>query len=81
MRTLKFEAPVIVRSDQAEGQLSIESVEACTDFLLKNWSGKRGDKHRAAIQACADATEGKKPVASARRAFLAAARDAGVLVR
>jgi hypothetical protein len=47
---------------------------------MSSWSGKRGPKHREALQACQDVLDGKKPVMSARRAFLAAAREAGLFV-
>lgn len=80
MENLKFHPPVILST--AEGsQRNIEDVQAGTDFLLRSWPGRRGEKHREALQACSDASAGKKPAATARRAFAAAARDAGVLIK
>ena len=80
MENPKFDAPAAVLTAGNE-ELSIQDVRACTDFLLKKWPGRRGDKHREALQACSDVSDGKKPAAIARRAFTAAARDAGVLLR
>ena len=42
--------------------------------------GKRGPKHREALQACSDVIAGNKPSMTARRAFIAAAREASVFV-
>jgi hypothetical protein len=50
------------------------------DFLLKRWRGKRGDKHRAALQACSDMNSGTGSVSSARKAFVVAAKQGGILV-
>jgi hypothetical protein len=81
MENPKFDTPVTVLANAEGGQLNIEDVQAGTDFLLKSWPGRRGEKHRDALQACSDASAGKKPAATARRAFAAAARDAGVLIK
>jgi hypothetical protein len=80
MENQKFESAVTVRIDPAGGSKSLADVSACTSFLLREWPGKRGDKHRAALQACSDASEGKRSVEGARRAFILAAREAGILV-
>ena len=80
MENPKFDVPVVVLT-QGNEAMSIQDVVACTGFLLKNWRGRRGDKHREALQACSDASDGKKPAAIARRAFTAAARDTGVLLK
>ncbi|MEQ1953605.1 DUF982 domain-containing protein [Mesorhizobium sp. CN2-181] len=80
MTESKFEPPVTVLVDPAGGQTIIRNTRECSDFLLKQWRGKRGDKHRAALQACVDADDNRRPVASARRAFVAAAREAGTLI-
>ena len=50
--------------------------------LLRRWpDDMRGQKYRAALKACMDVMEGRKQVASARRAFVNAARQAHILVR
>jgi len=73
----QFDTPVTVRIEASGGLLSLRSVRETSDFLLNRWPGKRTEKHRAALQACSDVENGK-PAMSARRAFVAAAREAGV---
>ena len=80
MENPRFENAVTIRTDPAGGSSALADVAACTSFLLREWPGKRGDKHRAALQACSDASSGKKSSDSARRAFVLAAREAGILI-
>jgi hypothetical protein len=80
MQNQKFDIPITVSIDPAGGTMAIADTRSCTEFLLRKWPGKRGDSHRAALQACSDASAGKKPTESARRAFALAARGAGILV-
>lgn len=80
MQNDRFEIPVTVRSGAADTNLALNSAREASDFLLSNWTGKRTPKHRAALQACHDAIAGEKPVMNARRAFIAAAREADVFV-
>lgn len=75
-----FDRPVTVFTDPAGGHIDIANVQSCVDFLLRRWSGPRGDKRRSALQACSDVSSGKRPPEIARRAFVAAAREAGILV-
>ena len=77
----KFDQPVTVVADPADGgQETIRDAAAGLDFLLKRWRGKRSEKHRAAIQACSDTSSGRRPASFARKAFVAAAREAAILV-
>lgn len=78
MQNQKFDPPVIVL-DSSGNQYSVSGAQIASDFLLKSWPGKRGEKHRAALQACSDSIADRKPSSSARKAFVAAAREAGVL--
>ncbi|WP_202305507.1 DUF982 domain-containing protein [Mesorhizobium sp. L-8-10] len=80
MQSQKFETPVTVLTDPGGGRTVIDDIRSCTEFLLRRWPGKRGDNHRAALQACSDASAGKKPIENARRAFALAARGAGILI-
>lgn len=75
----KFD-PVTVFTDPAGGLAVIVDIRSCGEFLLRRWPGKRSDKRRDALQACSDVTSGKRPPEIARRAFVAAAREAGILV-
>jgi hypothetical protein len=80
MQNPKFAQPVTVRADTRGAETVIADVHECSSFLLRNWPGKRGPAHRAALQACHDASTDKKPISSVRRAFTSAAREAGILV-
>ncbi|WP_274630915.1 DUF982 domain-containing protein [Arvimicrobium flavum] len=80
MNNPKFEDPIIVESGQPSSKVQLADINACSEFLLREWPGKRGDKHRAALQSCADVTAGKKPASHARKAFAAAAREAGLVI-
>lgn len=80
MENIYFETPVIVNVDPAGSVLTLRNPREASDFLLNKWPGKRSPKHRAALQACSDVGAGNKPTMAARRAFVAAAREAGVLV-
>ncbi|MBS3652357.1 DUF982 domain-containing protein [Pseudaminobacter sp. 19-2017] len=61
---------------------SVSSPKDAMAYLLTAWPGKRGLKHREAlqVQACHDAIAGEKSATSARKSFVAAAKEAGVLL-
>ena len=80
MDTTRFETPVTVKAATPGPDLVLKSAREANDYLLSSWTGKRGPKHREALQACHDAIAGSKPAMIARRAFVAAAREAGTLV-
>lgn len=48
-------------------------------LLIREWPEERGEKHRLALQACLQVLQGEKPPSFARRAFVAAARQARIL--
>lgn len=80
MENNKFETPVTVKVDPAGTLLTLRTARETSDFLLNRWPGKRSEKHRAALQACSDVNLGNKPPIGARRAFVAAVREAGIFV-
>jgi hypothetical protein len=80
MKQERFEVPLTVKSGDASENLVLRNAREASDYLLNKWPGKKSPKHRAALQACHDALAGDKPTMTARRAFLAAAREADVLV-
>jgi hypothetical protein len=80
MQNDRFDVPVTVKFGTPVQQKVLRTVQDVSDFLLNNWPGKRSPKHRAALQACHDALAGDKPAMTARRAFLAAAREVDVVV-
>jgi hypothetical protein len=74
----QFDTPITVKVDATGALLTLRTARETSDFLLNRWPGKRTEKHRAALQACSDVQSGDKPPIGARRAFVAAAREAGV---
>ena len=80
MQNSRFEVPITVRGGAAGASLMLYNASEASAFLLNSWPGKRSPKHRAALQACHDAISGEKPAMTARRAFIAAARESDVLV-
>ncbi len=80
MENNRFEIPVTVKSAGPGPDRLLRSAREATDYLLNSWPGKRGPKHREALQACNDALAGSKPAMVARRTVIAAAREASVFV-
>ena len=81
MQNDRFETPVAVRSEATGAATLLRTAQEASNFLLSQWPGKRSEKYRAALQACHDAVAGDKSAIAARRAFLAAGREADVLVK
>jgi hypothetical protein len=79
MKSNRFETPVTVRAAATGTSQFLNTANEASDFLMK-WPGKKGPKHRAALQACHDVISGSKPAMNARRAVVAAAREADILV-
>ena len=80
MEKNRFETPVTVKSAVPGENIMLQTAREANDYLLNSWTGKRGPKHREALQACSDVIAGSKPAMTARRAFIAAAREASVFV-
>ncbi|RLP23335.1 DUF982 domain-containing protein [Mesorhizobium sp. YM1C-6-2] len=76
----RFDPPVTVFTDPAGGQTVISDIRACGEFLHKRWPSKRTDKRRSALRACSDVESGNQSTETARLAFIAAAREVGILV-
>ncbi|MEW9835672.1 DUF982 domain-containing protein [Mesorhizobium marinum] len=74
----RFDVPVAVKFGSPVQEKVLRTAQDASDFLLNNWPGKKSPKHRAALQACHDWAAGAKPAMTARRAFLAAAREVDV---
>ena len=82
MRNEDFDIPVTVTTDGVDRQRVVSDTVHAAEILLRRWpDDSRGQKYRAALKACMDVMEGRKQVASARRAFVVAARQAHILVK
>jgi hypothetical protein len=81
MRNEHFDIPVTVESGRRGRRVVTDTVQAA-GLLLDRWpESERGPKYRAALRACMDVMEQRRAVASARKAFVAAAKAAHVFVR
>ena len=71
----------MVKAPLTGAQQTLRTAREASEFLLSQWPGRKSERYRAALQVCHDATAGDKPAMTARRAFLAAGREADVLVK
>ena len=79
MRNESFDVPVTIETDR---QLAVTDTVQAAEMLIEAWpKDRRGPKYRAALRACMDVLEQRRGVAGARKAFIAAAKEAHVLVR
>jgi hypothetical protein len=75
-----FPVPVVVNLD-ADHRRIIATAWEGIEFLSQNKPVTPGPKYRAALRICRDALDGWQPVRKARRAFIAAAREAHILTK
>jgi len=79
MRNENFDVPVTIGAPSE--QVVTDTVKAAA-VLIEGWpEDRRGPKYRAALRACMDVMEQRKGVAGARKAFIAAAKEAHLFVR
>jgi hypothetical protein len=82
MRNRNFDVSVTVESDAIGKARVISDTIQAAEILLRRWPAERYcRKHSDAMVACVQAMEGRKPVEAARRAFVAAAKQARIFVR
>lgn len=75
-----FKTSVVVEPGRLGRLREIRSVQEAISVLHGRWPEARGKKYYAALKALDQALEGKTPIHVARRAFVAAAEEARVLV-
>jgi hypothetical protein len=81
MHTQWFADPVTVDTDGARRRVVRDTLHAA-EILLRRWPRiKRGRKHQIAVSACLDAMNGRDSAATARQAFVAAAKQARIFVQ
>ena len=82
MRNENFDIPVTIETEAAGRERVVTDTIQAAEILLRRWPDDgRGQKYKAALRACMDAMEQRRAVASARKAFVAAAKDAHIFVR
>ncbi|BAV52775.1 Uncharacterized protein MLTONO_p0305 (plasmid) [Mesorhizobium loti] len=79
MTTLtRFERPVVIQIGQYDSEREVVEVNDAASILLRGF-GRRTEKHRAAMDACLRVLRGEANSLAARKAFVAAAREANIL--
>ncbi|RCS25055.1 DUF982 domain-containing protein [Phyllobacterium salinisoli] len=76
----RFPVPVVIRIGDARSRVVASAWEA-VECLKTYWPPVHGRTYRQALQTCLDVLDGLKPVAKARRAFVHAAEEAGLILR
>lgn len=75
-----FDHPVIVQLGASKIRV-VSSTREAAECLLYRWpTNAAGNKHLAARRTCLAVMEGQKTALAARRAFAAAAKEAGILI-
>ncbi|MDL2409270.1 DUF982 domain-containing protein [Rhizobium calliandrae] len=78
----RWDHSVTIEGAKPPRLVTITSTERAAEFMLFEWSGKRGGKaFKAAKQSLINARDGKVSIDAARTAFLAAAEEAGIFFR
>ena len=80
MNDRPFPAPVEIIIDPEHKRI-VASVWEGMEFLSQHRPDAPGPRYRAAVRICRDALDGWLPVVKARRAFVAAAREAHLLAK
>ncbi|QND69385.1 DUF982 domain-containing protein (plasmid) [Mesorhizobium sp. AR07] len=75
---VRFERQVVVQIGRHSPERAVFDVNDAAAILLQV-SGRQTEKRRAAMDACLKALRGKAHPPAARRAFVAAAREANIL--
>jgi hypothetical protein len=73
-----FDPPVSVKTQKNGKIYQVNNVRTASEQMI-GW-GRRGPKWQKAIETCLAAPDGRKTSADARKAFEAAAREAGMLI-
>lgn len=77
----RWNAPVTVFTGKPGKMRVVASTVEAAEFLLERWPVEPGPLHMRARVACLEVLEGKMPPDHARAAFVAAAHEAGILVK
>lgn len=76
-----FDVPLIVETSNPGEFRRLASVSQAAVFMMERWPEEHGPRYRTALRACTGRLTSKDDVENARRAFLAAAKEADLLVR
>ena len=81
MSTGAWDRPVTYETTKVGLYRTITTTADAAHVLLTDWPIKEGEALARARETCLAVLEGRKPADAARKAFLAAAKEAGVFIR
>lgn len=73
--------PVTLALGEEGEDVTIDSTEAASWAMIEDWPTEDGPALDKALLTCMDVVAGKKKDEDARRAFIAAAIEAGIVIR
>jgi hypothetical protein len=73
-----FAVPITVETGTVGEFRTLSSVSEAATFMMERWPEPHGPRYIAALQACTGLLTTAEDVENARRAFLTAAKDAGL---
>ena len=76
-----FDVPLIVETSKPDEFRRLASVAQAAVFLMERWPEDHGPRYRTALRACTGRLQSRDDVENARRAFLSAAKEAGMVVK
>jgi len=76
-----FAIPIMVETEKVGEVRTLNSVSEVAIFMMERWPESHGPRYRAALQACTGPLSTAEDVENARRAFLTAAKEAGLKVK
>ena len=77
----KWSKPVLVALEEPGNDISIDTTQAASWAMIEDWPVEDGDALDQALLVCAAVGSGKKKPEDARRAFVAAALEAGLDIK
>ncbi|BBD41037.1 hypothetical protein Amn_pb00280 (plasmid) [Aminobacter sp. Y103A] len=72
-----FDPPVVIARRDSAGRRTIGSAWEALEWLAQRKPAKSGPRYRSALRTCRDALDGLRRTRDARRAFVAAVKEAG----
>ena len=79
--SLSWKIPVIISIGEPPADTPISTLQAAAWALIEDWPHEEGPALDHALVVCTAVMEGKRKPEEARQAFVAAATEAGILVR
>ncbi len=75
-----FARAVVVQTGRIDRDRVVTNTRHAAIVLLHEWPDRACPKRKTAMQRCVEVMRGQKPPSVARRAFVSAARQAGLLI-